>query len=1137
MENSKINVFPVLLALGVLLLVFDCDANMHKESKTSTPPVNSVVIYCSFKEPKTGIEQQIELPQKNPIESGGGEEECKEVVRAQLHIDKNQPLPLIQIQKKGNQEKKDEKIETKPRSSKSGGVEECKSELKSDSQIIQTLDKVKKIEDHVLMEGPCNSSNLLELAERKLNPTDLEKFNRMYKSLFFFDPYQVMFQNTLTSNRQLSEPEQFNNGGQFPFDGYFAAQKDLKGQDPLELKSILNAHRAILSKKSINSAHRAELRLKSPPQFPENSEGALDKHLGTIRNDCWGFSMPEEDYLSGFTKEHEVQLSHGQLVNGGVKVKNSDAIKANPFLSYDRSSLQKMVLYPCVKTKEDLERFIKGNPGRIGASDQKKLQKAFSRSSTHIQRYFTEALLDREIEILRKVLSNSDSSREDILIASARFYRNMVGIHPFPNGNGRTSRLIVESVLTQKGINPPLNFHWGEDVLMSENSFVKMFQDAVAQSDHLHQDACKKIEQMGINSINISSIFETPKNRVSLSDYFEWVKKEDISLDLDPRTRLSDEELKTLVSPHLTAYKNSLLGKPVDLNHLRETELDPRVMAIGRERRLVEKLSTKTPSHLKKVFSWQPLENIEYYTKYGQTNASLNLDQDIIPSQNYAGNGLYVDLSASGSNEFAGKNKGLMVVNLDGEDPLVDLKDANNLGKLHENGLSALDLYHMNSGNIISYNSTGKINSNWMVIKKPIPKKNFHRATYKDFAPHEITRIIARILPSNTFARSEMDIILKDAKREYLTDIRKNPPEIGPYWTPFGECFQKTEKVPSRECEKKPGVVYEFDNETDICHMLALPHKAFIELAMDKRCEEHKATPSTLIRAPGQEDLLPLDTPRSEEEMEKLVQYHLRYRRTPEGDIKGYEVLGKNQYGATFAKRFKNEDEAFSYLKRIPHPIDMGRYVDRTLRNQKYFKNNMDQLAKELNQHRVGSRFESKVTSNANVIRSSLIEKVKHTAFLTQNPTKAFSFMPGYEFNKDQAITLRVRDESELLLVKNFLKKIDGFVVKLKPEGAGDHLTYTESIREGKGHTRLDEDGDRFKDFGKGTTVISGYQDGTPIILNIQYQDSVPASYQGQNETLNNLKEKKKETQQKQRQQFKDQIAPEILKAPQLRSK
>lgn len=75
-------------------------------------------------------------------------------------------------------------------------------------------------------------------------------------------------------------------------------------------------------------------------------------------------------------------------------------------------------------------------------------------------------------------VENKSFSEDEIAI---RFKHRMVHIHPFPNGNGRHSRLIAD-VLIEHGFAKPV-FSWGSDNLSPQSNIRSEYLNALFEAD------------------------------------------------------------------------------------------------------------------------------------------------------------------------------------------------------------------------------------------------------------------------------------------------------------------------------------------------------------------------------------------------------------------------------------------------------------------------------------------------------------------------------------------------------------------------------------------------------------------------------------------------------------------------------
>jgi fido (protein-threonine AMPylation protein) len=69
-------------------------------------------------------------------------------------------------------------------------------------------------------------------------------------------------------------------------------------------------------------------------------------------------------------------------------------------------------------------------------------------------------------------------SRDEI---GARFHHRLVFIHPFPNGNGRHSRLMTDVLMKDLGAR---RFTWGQGSLVSPSDLRKKYITALKSADN-----------------------------------------------------------------------------------------------------------------------------------------------------------------------------------------------------------------------------------------------------------------------------------------------------------------------------------------------------------------------------------------------------------------------------------------------------------------------------------------------------------------------------------------------------------------------------------------------------------------------------------------------------------------------------
>lgn len=132
--------------------------------------------------------------------------------------------------------------------------------------------------------------------------------------------------------------------------------------------------------------------------------------------------------------------------------------------------------------------------------------------------------IKQDMEYVRDVFENTDwksLSKEELIRRASHLSYNFVRVHPYSDGNGRTSRMILDYILTSNGIESPILFTGLESKLSSgyvfpecseENS--KPFEDFVLEK-YYSQFELSKVKKIGIEStIDVDRIPRLDKEEV-----------------------------------------------------------------------------------------------------------------------------------------------------------------------------------------------------------------------------------------------------------------------------------------------------------------------------------------------------------------------------------------------------------------------------------------------------------------------------------------------------------------------------------------------------------------------------------------------------------------------------------------------
>lgn len=125
--------------------------------------------------------------------------------------------------------------------------------------------------------------------------------------------------------------------------------------------------------------------------------------------------------------------------------------------------------------------------GKYRASNDIKIRRL--KDSTYLK-YTSWEKISYEMGVLSKELSQltetiqapkREEDYENIIISAARLSHKLACIHPFENGNGRMSRLLINAILLRVGLYPiPLMGH----LKMTKDELKKVYLNAMYQADN-----------------------------------------------------------------------------------------------------------------------------------------------------------------------------------------------------------------------------------------------------------------------------------------------------------------------------------------------------------------------------------------------------------------------------------------------------------------------------------------------------------------------------------------------------------------------------------------------------------------------------------------------------------------------------
>jgi hypothetical protein len=318
---------------------------------------------------------------------------------------------------------------------------------------------------------------IFKVARAKMNRNDFNEFRKWYFGTFFYDITGTVRWNLKGQYPKMKYFTGFNEKGDRPLEGYITAKEFSKSFKAMDLnpKILAKVQKKLLSKESIFTK-----KLKVVVQdkaYIRNSEGVKNEDLDKKRNYAVHYKMGfqlSKYHRTVSTKSHFRNLRWSKPTNPFVKFKRNATYYLNPLdhFNYKDCLRRKIPEKTCAGVKKHLPDY-KSKKYKPGATQTYR---------DWLIGYTNEAL--RELKISLK----NARSNWDIIKAAAFFHHSFVSIHPFANGNGRTSRTITEKILEDYNLPPQIGVPFGIDVTFSRKDFATVVGDSVAISKKFHED-------------------------------------------------------------------------------------------------------------------------------------------------------------------------------------------------------------------------------------------------------------------------------------------------------------------------------------------------------------------------------------------------------------------------------------------------------------------------------------------------------------------------------------------------------------------------------------------------------------------------------------------------------------------------
>ncbi|MFK7825174.1 MAG: Fic family protein [Oligoflexales bacterium] len=627
--------------------------------------------------------------------------------------------------------------------------------------------------------------NLLKLAKDKLSHDEFTLFKNRYDSLFAFEKDQILYDIALEGNDEHHIPDQFGS--------YFSAYQ--------ESKEFLFSKKFKLNLASIKKLHQIFI----DGSFPV---GASERESSGI------FKRNENFFSTDFHSTNEGKIP------GFSSIKTVDLAKINPYIVVDNNYNKFTISYPGLSFhKNPFEDQRLKWTSKLSANTKMKIKSFYSRKPARNYVEMTELenlnqqvvsnLISNEINEMQAAIAVNKNNPNSIAAAVAVFFKNFVSIHPFDDGNGRIARLLVERILDDHNIRPPLWLMWGEDVELSDEAISALMWKSILASDKFHLQFYSFPQS--VESIDFSPLFSevdspVPFSKITLKSFNDWVLQETNGKGLSPDKDATGFNFSQKIIHIKQIYRAYLENNPtieIDSNFSLLDTYESRVQKI---RSFAKHVSTPLEQELV-TYSWRPNYQVDEILENGILGRDLLNETGKTDYSNNAGSGLYVSEANDATNFCEYGYSTLLKVVLKKGVRVLDLRDKTIRAKLESYGITGNELFLYNPDIAIKYSALGMDDRarNWMVIKIANSKARdlvvISKVSSEDFTYNQLRENIASSkLSGGKGAARYYEDLLKDKKNQDLDESDLESSDDSPvheqldlpvYFTSDMQCMQK----------------------------------------------------------------------------------------------------------------------------------------------------------------------------------------------------------------------------------------------------------------------------------------------------------------------------------------------------------
>ncbi|MFK8136937.1 MAG: Fic family protein [Bdellovibrionales bacterium] len=299
---------------------------------------------------------------------------------------------------------------------------------------------------------------------------DSEVFVKNFDSLFFVDyqHYVHKIVKALVTGKKFSELDiykRYDQGREKAFEAFISAFKSAHNtKSELELDLLKRFH---------------SLSMKG------GIDGIRPNQLGKLREyEVIGYANAKESSLS----REEIRVIEDSIY---LTFREIEVRSKRHFGAIEYSHIQKLPVELVRALGERNPRLLEKIDSFLKSENETPDAKLVSETVKSLLQERFQWFLEQRAEL--KTIKTG-KQREAYIELVADFYRDLISIHPFADGNGRTLRVMMSYLFIRENISPPRLFDVSKDILSSRENWIKQVKAGVLSTQKLMADISHRLE-------------------------------------------------------------------------------------------------------------------------------------------------------------------------------------------------------------------------------------------------------------------------------------------------------------------------------------------------------------------------------------------------------------------------------------------------------------------------------------------------------------------------------------------------------------------------------------------------------------------------------------------------------------------